>query len=629
VGRYTLRQKIRYRLDLLIARSPVWQVLILAALSAFIVVLGTIAIGNAAPESLGAEGQDGLVYRIWWSVCRLMDPGTFVDDFTTAAVAVTGLLITLGGVLVFSLLIGVLSSKLAEKLESLKRGKSMVVERDHTIILGAGDKLFEIIKELIEANANQKDRVIVVCSPTKKVEMEETLRERIDDFKTTRVVCRRGRLTDIDALRILGFDTARSVVVLGESDEETVKVLLAAESLKRGNTGLAAVCEVHNRSMGRIASLAFPGLRWIAIGEVITRLTVQVCRQPGLSAVYGEVLSFAGNEFYFIDASEVVGRRFGEVFFQVEGGIAVGMGGPGGIRINPRPEETVGPDDQLLVLTEDDDTCRVNPEREPPFEVCSAELEPEAPGPESVLILAGESPEFGFMLHLLDSYVGPGSRITVAGSLEDAASVRPMENVGALRNCSVEYVRTERTSFESLKTLDPLSYDSILVPSGKIPPVDDEEADSECIVTLLILRQMRQQTGTEDGPIIISQIRNPRNRRLATAAEIDDFVVSNEVTSMVLAQLSEEPALKEVYDEIFDPSGCEIQLRRMGRYCPDDGKAAFLDILRAGLERRELPLGYLLRPEGNGGSWRVILNPPWEERPGLGPDDRVVVIAER
>ncbi|MBD3370493.1 hypothetical protein GF402_09050, partial [Candidatus Fermentibacteria bacterium] len=305
MGRYTLRQRIRYRLDLLIARSPVWQIFVLALLSILIVVLGTISISSAAPESLGVEERNGLAYRIWWSVCRLMDPGTFVDDFTTTAVALSGLLITLGGVLVFSLLIGVLSSKFAEKLDSLKRGKSMVVEKGHTIILGTGDKLFEIIKELIEANANQKDRVIVVCSPTKKVEMEETLRERIDDFRTTRVVCRRGRLTDIDALRILGFDAASSVIVLGRSDEETVKALLAAESLRHDNHDLAAVCEVRNWSMGRIASLAFPGLRWIAIGEVITRLTVQVCRQPGLSAVYGEVLSFTGNEFYFIDASAV------------------------------------------------------------------------------------------------------------------------------------------------------------------------------------------------------------------------------------------------------------------------------------------------------------------------------------
>ncbi|MBD3369386.1 hypothetical protein GF402_03370, partial [Candidatus Fermentibacteria bacterium] len=369
--------------------------------------------------------------------------------------------------------------------------------------------------------------------------------------------------------------------------------------------------------------------RWIAIGEVITRLTVQVCRQPGLSAVYGEVLSFTGNEFYFIDASAVTGRTFGEVFFQLEGGIAVGIGGPEGTRINPRPEEIIGSEDQLLVLTEDDDTCRVDPERKPPFRICSADFEPEGRSAESILILSGESPDFGFMLQLLDSYVGPGSRITVAGSLDEQASDRAIERAGPLQNCSVRYVPTVRTSFESLKALQPLSYESILVPSGKVPPVDDEEADSECIVTLLILRRMRHEASVDPGPIIISQIRNPRNRRLATSAEIDDFVVSNEVTSMVMAQLSEEPAMKHVYDEIFDPSGCELQLRRIGRYCPEGSGATFLDILKAGLERRELPLGYLLRPEGGDDSCRALLNPPWEERVDLGPEDRIVVVAER
>jgi hypothetical protein len=43
--------------------------------------------------------------------------------------------VTLGGIFVVSALIGVLSSGLEGKLDELRKGRSVVIEKDHTIIL--------------------------------------------------------------------------------------------------------------------------------------------------------------------------------------------------------------------------------------------------------------------------------------------------------------------------------------------------------------------------------------------------------------------------------------------------------------------------------------------------------------
>ena len=53
-------------------------------------------------------------------------------------------------------LIGFLSSKIVDKLDNLKKGRTRVVEDNHTVILGWSSKIFTIIGELIIANENKR-----------------------------------------------------------------------------------------------------------------------------------------------------------------------------------------------------------------------------------------------------------------------------------------------------------------------------------------------------------------------------------------------------------------------------------------------------------------------------------------
>ncbi len=91
---------------------------------------------------------------------------------------------------------------------------------------------------------------------------------------------------------------------------------------------------------------------------------------------------------------------------------------------------------------------------------------------------------------------------------------------------------------------------------------------------------------------------------------------------MIMAQLVLEPGLGRVYEEIFDPSGCEIQLR-----CPSVySSRSFVNLLAEGLERGEIVMGWLT---GNGCEAVVCLNPgKHDEIPG-DIDTKIVVIAER
>ncbi len=65
-----------------------------------------------------------------------LDPGTVAGDTGSAGFLLTMLALTLAGLFIVSALIGVIATGIDEKLMQLRKGRSRVLERDHTLILG-------------------------------------------------------------------------------------------------------------------------------------------------------------------------------------------------------------------------------------------------------------------------------------------------------------------------------------------------------------------------------------------------------------------------------------------------------------------------------------------------------------
>ena len=141
------------------------------------------------------------------------------------------LLVTIGGIFIVSTLIGVLSSGIESKLEEMRKGRSFVIEKDHTLILGWSPKIFTIISELTIANENQKKPRVVILADKDKVEMEDEVHEKIENMRNTKVICRSGMPNDIGDLEITNPHQSKSIIVLapeeGDADSQTIKTILA------------------------------------------------------------------------------------------------------------------------------------------------------------------------------------------------------------------------------------------------------------------------------------------------------------------------------------------------------------------------------------------------------------------
>jgi len=121
-----------------------------------------------------------------------------------------------------------------------------------------------------------------------------------------------------------------------------------------------------------------------------------------------------------------------------------------------------------------------------------------------------------------------------------------------------------------------------------------------------------------------------RNRRLAEVTRADDFIVSDNLISRMMAQISENAALNEVYSGLFSSEGAEIYLRPAQWYVQLDTPTSFYTVLAGAARRGETALGYRdATPEGaSDGQATIRLNPAKDELRTYSDGDLIIVLAE-
>jgi hypothetical protein len=155
-----------------------------------------------------------------------------------------------------------------------------------------------------------------------------------------------------------------------------------------------------------------------------------------------------------------------------------------------------------------------------------------------------------------------------------------------------------------------------------------EDSDTRAIIALLLLRDFRRRHGVEHQEVC-SEILNPKNRELAATTEIHDIVISNEMVSMVIAQVTNEPRVRPVLEDLFQSEGSEIYLKDLALYAPVGQPITFEQLVLTAMKRGELALGVQITSNDPATRYGIRLNPadrrtPFAPRPG----DRLVVLAE-
>ncbi len=626
--KHSFKQRFQYFFDNLMSAGTPAMIGMLGLLSLAVVVIAGLII------SVFQISQDGtpidFAEASWEALMRTLDSGTMGGDVGLGFRLVM-LMVTLGGIFIVSSLIGVLSSGMEAKLEELRKGRSLVLEQDHTVILGWSPQIFTVIPEIVISNENQKNPVIAVLADKDKVEMEDELKARIGSTKNTRVIVRSGNPFDPTELEIINPHEARSIIILRpeteDADSFVVKTMLAITNNPNRHPEpyniVTSIDSEKNLSLLHMIGVN-DNLRALLTSDLIARVTAQTSRQSGLSVVYTELLNFGGDEIYFKKEPSLSGRTYKDILMEYEDSTVMGLQtADGKVLINPAMSTRLQPGDSVIAISADDDTIRRSGLET--FPVDLSVIQPQGketkPKPEKALLL-GWNAGGEIIVRELDDYVAKGSLVCIVADDTFEKSILAMPK---LTNQKIVFKAGDTTDRDLLDNLKIMDYDHVIVLSdGRL---DVQAADARTLITLLHLRDIAEKDSTPFS--IVSEMLDLRNRELAEVAKVDDFIVSDHLISLMLAQLSENSNLYDVFTDLFDPDGAEIYLKPITDYVDVFSAVNFYTLVEAASQRGETAIGYRIvsSSKDSGLGYGVRTNPKKSAKINFHPDDKLIVLA--
>lgn len=628
----TLQEKLRYRFENSLSHGPIAIIGWLALFSLIIVIVAAAllhftGIGPAPDENLSfAEAA-------WQSLMRALDSGAVGGDSGWVFRGIM-LIVTIGGIFILSTLIGSISSGIDQSIEDLRKGKSMVLESNHTLILGYSSKIYSIISDLCVANENQKNPRIVILANQDKVEMEDDIRAKIPDTKNTKIIVRSGSPLEASDIQVVNPNEARSIIVLSpeDSDNPDVHVIKAVLSLtnskRRKKDKYHIVAEIKDPQNLEAAKLVGGDEAvYVLTADLISRLTAQTCRQSGLSIVYTDLLQFEGDEIYFSEEKQLIGKTYKDCLFAYEESSIIGVfTAQGQALLNPKMDYMLQQGDQLIAISKDDDTIKLSGlTLAAPDEKLLANGAGSSAEVENTLIL-GWNPKAIRIIEELENYVLPGSKVQI---LADEAGIEDevLALNSRLKNLKIQLTQGDINDRGSLEALKVESFDHIILLSY-IHNIEIQESDAKTLICLLHLRDLAEKAGKDFS--IVSEMLDVRNRELAEVSKADDFILSDKLLSLVLTQLSENKGLKQVYDILFEAEGSEIYLKEASQFVKTGVELDFYTVLESAARQGQTAIGYRIIRDAYDESktYGVKLNPKKSEKVRFVEGDKVVVLGE-
>lgn len=624
--KHSLAEKLRYKFDNLMAKG-MWPMI---AGLALLLVVGVLVFSLIiAFSGLGTQGEapEGTPFfqLLWANLMRFIDAGAMGAD--PLPLALITIFATVMGIFLMSLLIGILSAGLEERLQGLRKGRSRVVESGHTVILGWSDQVFTIVSELVEANRSRRRPAIVIMGKADKVEMEEAIRDKVGDTANTRIVCRSGDPIDLVDLGIPSPDTARSIIVLappGEGgDAEAIKTVLALVNRPgRRAEPYHIVAEIRSPANVDAARLAGGAeVEIVLVGDLVARIIAQTCRQPGLSVVYTELLDFGGDEMYFFSDPALAGKAYGDLLLAFEDSAVIGVHREDGTAaINPPMDYRLRAGDSLVLIAADESSIAF---RGPtPFKGAASAIkngaEPER-GPERILVL-GWNWRGAAILRELGAYAAPGSLIRILSS-------REVDESPAGKGLKIEHMLADSASRAALEKADPAFFDTIVLLAYS-DDLDYQAADAKTLVTLLHLRDMSSRAKKPFR--IVSEMMDIKNKELAEVAKVNDFIVSDKLISLLLSQISENKGLAPVFQDMFDPDGAELYFKPASDYVQPGCDVDFATVVESARRKGQTAIGWRCMEKAGleDEAYGIIINPAKSEPLRFTEFDMVIVAAE-
>lgn len=261
-----------------------------AAALRFVDTTGADIDGDGAADS----ARPGFADLLWWSYRQVQDPGNLIPTTSNVGLMVLSLALTLGGLMLIAVLIGI-GASLVEDLARAGRQRKVGL-RSHTVVLNVDEGSAGVLEQMRRYLSQQ--------ARWRKIALQGSTTERpdfLDRFEFRSFMYRAGKPASASALEMLDIAAARRVAVLAssptaEADADAVTAVMSARML---NPEAWIVVELNRPAnipaalkAGRVHTVPVPARRLAAL------VLSQELMDPGRASLVKDFVALSGHEIY-------------------------------------------------------------------------------------------------------------------------------------------------------------------------------------------------------------------------------------------------------------------------------------------------------------------------------------------
>ena len=153
---FTLRERFHYWFDNRISKGSLGFIRILIIVS---LVFAVLMAGLIILMGYNAEGETASVF--WNSIATMLNAWMPYFEEGSPGYLILMSVTAVGGILFTSVLIGIITTAIEEKITSLKKGNSRVMETGHLVVLGFYPGEYTLLRQLILAESGEGACIVV------------------------------------------------------------------------------------------------------------------------------------------------------------------------------------------------------------------------------------------------------------------------------------------------------------------------------------------------------------------------------------------------------------------------------------------------------------------------------------
>lgn len=153
------------------------------------------------------------------------------------------------------------------------------------------------------------------------------------------------------------------------------------------------------------------------------------------------------------------------------------------------------------------------------------------------------------LLRELDKWLGPGSVVTILSSYTLEERQNLLQRGGGikegLQNVTLQHIVCNTVQKRPLKAALNEPYDSVIVLSNDIER-RSSLADARSAVCSLLVTDLVNSKQNEKPTTVVAEIKDRMSAQVLQVAKVNDFVIANELTSMTMAELADNPEMSHI-----------------------------------------------------------------------------------